>query len=148
MAVGLTVGTGGGNKDVTLAYIGTPSGNKLVTEVYVGTPGGNKLVFSSLSVTASPSSIFDTVSGSQQGTTQATTATPSGGVGPFSFSWRFVSGGAGLTISSPTQSSTVVRGTPGANETLSGTMVCDVTDTSTGLVATSNAVGATIVNIS
>lgn len=51
-----TVGTSGGNKDLTEIHIGTSGGNKQVTEGWIGTSGGNKQFYSSS--TSSPVS-FD-----------------------------------------------------------------------------------------
>lgn len=42
MAMQPTIGTSGGNKDLTAMYVGTAGGNKEVTEGWVGTADGNK----------------------------------------------------------------------------------------------------------
>ena len=144
MATGVTFGTSGGNKTLTAAYVGTSGGNKIVTEVYVGTPAGNKLVFANLTVIASPDTIFATASGSGSATTGPAFVTIEGGVGPFVRSWFFQTGGAGLTIDTPTGSSTRVSGSPGAGNTLNGQLACQVTDQGTGLVVISDTVGASI----
>lgn len=138
-----TIGTASGNKTVVNITVGTSSGNKAVLLGYVGTSGGNKLFFAALSATASPSG----VSGANTlpaVTTNASTATPSGGFGPFTYSWAFVSGDA-ITVLSPTTASTAFRGSAmSVGEIRNAIFRCTVTDTATGFTAVTNDVAAEV----
>jgi hypothetical protein len=80
------------------------------------------------SVALSPTTLSVTGSTATE-TTGATTATVTGGAGPFIYANTWQSGGTGLTINSPAGSSTTITGSglsPGATE--SGTLLCTVTD--------------------
>lgn len=83
-----------------------------------------------LTVSASPSGLTKNDSSATTQTTAATTATPSGGTAPYSHSWAWISGGANLTINSPTSSSTSVTGSgmTANGSVYSGTMRDTVTD--------------------
>lgn len=141
-----TVGTSGGNKTIAAITVGTASGNKAVAVGYVGTSGGNKVFFTALSASASPSF----VSGSDTGvvvTTNTSTATPTGGFGPFTYAWAFVSGDA-VTVVSPTLATTAFRGgAMGVGETRNAIFRCTVTDTATGFTAITNDVAAEVERI-
>lgn len=77
-------------------------------------------------------------------TTDATTVTPSGGTGPYTYAWTLVSGDT-LTINSPTAATTTFTGTPAYNSNLSGVYRCTVTDS---LAATASiTVSATVFHV-
>lgn len=81
-----------------------------------------------VSASASPTSVASSGTATTQ-TTPATTASASGGSGSYGYHWAWVSGGAGLSIGSPSAPSTTFTGpgmTPGT--TYSGTCRCTVTD--------------------
>ena len=72
-------------------------------------------------------------------TTGTTTATPTGGVAPFSYSWAFVAGGDGVSIDSPDSDTTAATG----NGYAVGSLQCTVTDAAS-FVAVSNEVSVFI----
>jgi hypothetical protein len=58
-----------------------------------------------------------------------TTATPTGGTGPFTYAWTFHSGGTGITIDTPTFDDTTFSGSHNLDGTVMfGTARCTVTD--------------------
>jgi len=61
------------------------------------------------------------------------TATPSGGTPPYTFLWDFSAGGTGISIDSPTASSTAVTKAGAGIST--GTLRCTVTDDVTDTAA-------------
>lgn len=86
-----------------------------------------------LVVTIAPTGVSGNCSsmgGSCMATSTSATATPTGGYQPYTFLWEFVSGDAGMTITSPTSASTTfsktnaVAGSP----TLNAVHRCTVTD--------------------
>lgn len=85
-------------------------------------------------VTSSPGS--STVSTPRPGTiSQAFTATVTGGTGPFTYSWAFVVGGTGITLSGATTSVCTASATVSAglvDVLRQGTLRCTVTDTGAG----------------
>jgi len=116
------------------AYVpNTPNNNAVPT-----TPPLNMLQFlgtskgHTSSITPSPSDL----SSSRPNTiNQIFTSNVVGGVGPFTRAWSFISGGAGMTIASPTGASTNVQSTTtaGAGDiTRNATLQCVVTDTGAG----------------
>lgn len=137
-----TVGTSGGNKTVSAMFVGTAGGNKAVVTGFVGTAGGNKAFFAALTASASPS----VVSGARSPpivTTNATTATPSGGIGPYSYAWEKVSGDT-ISISNPSSATTIFSATLSSGDLRSAVFRCLVTDTATGASAYTNSVSATV----
>lgn len=88
-----------------------------------------------------------TVSGSASGTasgfsaatitTSSVTALPSGGQGPYTYAWAYLSGDT-ATILSPTQATTAFQRSANPGETLEGTFRCTVTD-AYGSTATADA---------
>jgi hypothetical protein len=69
----------------------------------------------------------------------STVTVSASGVGPFTYSWRLLSGSSSLlTIDTPAGASTTFSGTIYSGVT--GTAVCDVTDTGTGVTKTSDPV--------
>lgn len=135
----VTVGTSGGNKAVSAITIGTSGGNKAVITGYIGTSGGNKVFYSAMSASASPTLLTGStnIDGGTASTSGNATATPSGGVGPYTYAWEKVSGDT-LTVSSPTSASTGFSGTVGSGGDLSAVYRCEVTDTGTGQTAYTN----------
>jgi hypothetical protein len=86
-----------------------------------------------LTLSASPVSPNAFIFGSGTATTDAVTVTPSGGAGPFTYSWSLVSGTC--TIISPTSASTTFSRTLTSGERAEVTVRCTVTD-SLGTIAT------------
>jgi hypothetical protein len=62
-------------------------------------------------------------------TTGTTTVTATGGVPGYTFSWTFSSGGAGITITSPSSASTAFNASIVPGDNLTGVAQCTVTDT-------------------
>lgn len=91
-----------------------------------------------LTVTASPS-LITTHGGSSQ-TSAAFTATPSGGLAPYTYSWTFnyEDPGPVFTIDSPTLATTTVSAT-GVASTKQAWLLCDCTD-ALGATANTNVV--------
>ena len=97
-----------------------------------GLPAAASSVTSALTVTCFPDSVSRSAS---LGTnprfviTPPTTATISGGTGPYSILWTFHSGGTGITIDTPTFDDTTFSGSHNLDgTTLFGTARCTVTD--------------------
>ena len=89
-----------------------------------------------LVATASPTSLV-IVQSLANYTSPPTTVSLQGGSGSYTYAWAFTSGGAGITITSPTAGSTTFSTTGLANgSSVSGMATCTVTDTITTYVAT------------
>lgn len=99
-----------------------------------------------LTVSASPTSVSGTQSGEGPITvnTSSTTATPSGGLGPFTYSWAYVSGGISASANSPASATTSFRAEPPPGS-FTSTMRVTVTD-AFGQTATAD-VSATFNNV-
>lgn len=94
-----------------------------------------------LPFSASISPASATGSGKVNITTNSVTATPSGGTGPYTYAWTYVSGDA-VTVLSPTAASTQFR----SNISAGGVYRCTITDS---LAATATAtVGVSITSTS
>lgn len=92
-----------------------------------------------LSATADPAFVFGHSSGRRpsQVVSGTTTATPSGGLAPFSYSWAFI-GGDALTITNPSSATTAFRAVNAESvvrctvtDALGSTATCDVNVTIT-----------------
>jgi hypothetical protein len=90
-----------------------------------------------LTASASPSSVTTTRIGAGPVTTVLVTATPAGGLGPFTYSWARIAGTGGA-ITLPTNSATTFSRTMGEDEVALNTFRCTVTD-SLGNTATADA---------
>ncbi|CAB4153242.1 Tip attachment protein J [uncultured Caudovirales phage] len=98
-----------------------------------------------MSVSVSPGSLNKTGIATTQ-TTASTTATPTGGVSPYTYAWSLVSGDA-LTVNSPTAATTTFTATGMANgDTLTAVYKCTVTDSTSPTALT--AFGSVSVTIS
>jgi hypothetical protein len=108
----------------------TPTPTPTVTPTPTPTP--------TFTAAASPSLVTGTGAGTV--TTATTTCTPSGGSGTYSYSWTFVTGGGGpMTIVTPTAAATHFKYV-GLTADENATCQCKVTDTVTGLTATTGLV--------
>jgi hypothetical protein len=96
---------------------------------------------SAFTVGTSATDLNTEFSSSGDWTSPSVTATPVGGTASFTYSWAWTSGGASLTINSPTASTTTVTAPSISypDDPRSGTLQCTVTD-SNGFVAVSNEV--------
>lgn len=90
---------------------------------------------SGLSVVASPSSVSKTISSSDGAshsvTSPPSTATASGGTGPYTYAWTFLDGDAGITINSPAAAATSFTATLGPDGFKSADFRVTATDTVT-----------------
>lgn len=107
-----------------------------------------RLVYNYFTAAASPTSV--TGSGNSIGaitiSTVPSTATATGGAGPFTYAWAKTSGVAGWSAVSPTGQSTSFRCTGiGAGSSQSSTWTCTITD-ATASTAVTNTVSATVTN--
>jgi len=136
----ITLGTSGGNETLQAVTVGTSSGNKPVIAGYVGTSGGNKQIFAALAATNSPT-LLPTTFGQQSTTSDSVTAVPSGGIGPFTYSWARTSGDEDIVPTSFTTATTAFRAFLQDSDAFSASFVCTVTDTATGAVASTPALG-------
>jgi len=143
----ITIGTGAGNEVIANVVVGTESGNKTVLNAYVGTASGNELVYSSFSASASPNSVTGFRTGAGVATTLSTTATPDGGVGPYTYSWARTSGDASISITQPLAATTQFTTSLTSGQSKSASFACTVTDTGTGLSEVTNTVSATLQDI-
>lgn len=144
----ITIGTNAGNKVIANVVVGTASGNKTVLNAYVGTASGNELVYSSFSASASPTSATGFRVGAGVATTSpATTATPDGGIGPYTYSWARVSGDASITITQPLAATTQFTTSLTSGQSKAAAFACTVTDTGSGLVEVTNAVNVVLEDI-
>jgi len=80
-----------------------------------------------LSISISPSSLYQGRVGSGSVTTAAATGTASGGAGGYSYAWTYVSGNS-YTINTPSSASTTFTTTLIAEQFKSGEYRCTVTD--------------------
>ncbi|QTC88109.1 hypothetical protein [Brevundimonas pondensis] len=80
--------------------------------------------------TASPNSVYGSGFAGPI-STEATTVTVGGGVGPFTYAWARTSG-AGGAANVPNGSTTQFTASMGSGQTLASVFACVVTDTATG----------------
>jgi hypothetical protein len=138
MAEGLFVRDGGTWKPVTLSV---RSGGvwRPVLEAFVRESGVWKRFYQSLTASAAPGFISGFRLGSGSVTSDAATATPSGGIGPFTYAWEIVSQiGGTASLTSASTASTEMTATLTAPQTITGEIRCVVTDTVTGQTANTN----------
>lgn len=134
----------GANRTMQAGYVFASGANRPIKEIWVYHAGANRLVYSSLTASALPDYVAGYGSptvppGGVVITTGYTYVTVTGGIGPFTYQWVRVSGGA-MDASTPTSSSTIFTATLSPGATRQATWQCHVTDTATGLVAVTNPV--------
>ena len=138
--MGITLGTSGGNETLQAVTVGTSDGNKPVIAGWVGTTDGNKQIFAALAAVNDPS-LLPVTFGQGTTTSDTVTAVPSGGIGPFTYSWARVSGDDVIVPTSSTNATTAFRTFLQEDDAFSASFVCTVTDTATGAVADTPALG-------
>ncbi len=142
------VKTGGSFSPVLQPYIKSSGSWVPVLNIWVRNGGSWSLAFTGFTASAAPNPADGTALSSTVDSVFCT-ATPTGGVGPFTYAWAYVSGDATISIVSPTSSTTVFRATGMAvGEIRSAVFSCVVTDTTTGISETTNNVSTTLENIS
>ena len=139
----ITYKDGASTRSISAVYYKDGATQRTVKELWVGDGGTKRLVFSSFAATANTP-----VSGSRAtsgiATSGAALASTVDGTSPFTYSWSLVSGGTGITITSPTAASTTFSGSVGpVNNILTGVYKCTVTDNS-GAVVDTNTVSVTL----
>lgn len=137
------VKTGGAFEPVLQPYVKDGGSWEPVLNAWTKTAGAWELIWTGFTVAATPASEtvetdLPTVSSS------LFTATPTGGVGPFTYAWSKVSGDS-IVITTPTlQTTRFQANTMTSGSSRSAVFECAVTDTTTGVVATSNTVSVTL----
>lgn len=102
-------------------------------------------IWSAISASASPASVSGHTPTSGTVNTNATTCTVSGGTSPYSYGWKYVSGDASITATSPTMASTLFTGSVTPGQIKVATYACTVTDHN-GIEVTSNPVTARLIS--
>lgn len=120
---------------------------KTVTTAQIRTVAGLKAFFSGMTASAAPTGVAGYVAGGVDATatTLPATATPSGGIAPYTYEWTQVSGPS-WTIDSPTAATTTFSNALNPGETSNAIFACTVTD-ATGYEAVTNTVSAVVSNI-
>jgi hypothetical protein len=98
-----------------------------------------KLVWTGFTATAAPSSWSGATASGNLLVSDPFTASVTGGVGPFTYAWTLISGGAVFGIDSPTSATTTFSGV-GYSDLDIATYKCVVTDTATGLSDDTNTI--------
>ena len=92
-----------------------------------------------LGISLSPGDMYKSRSGPGAITSNIDTATASGGTGPYTYAWTYVSGSS-FTITAPSTAATAFSTTLTASQYKNGTYRCTATD-SLGATAAANAAG-------
>lgn len=99
-----------------------------------------RTVWTALSASANPSTVTGTRGSFGPSalvvTSNNTTVTPAGGVGPFTYAWTHRSGDSGVNINAPTSATTAFYMSMPAGSSTFADFTCTVTDTASGATAT------------
>lgn len=92
--------------------------------------------------------INDVVIGATPKASGTSHATVSGGVGPFTYSWAFIAGGTGITLTNTTSSTVTAQRSTGSSTfgVNTGSLRCSVTDLGNGSLVTIWDISATLEN--
>ena len=138
----ITYKDGASTRSISAVYYKDGATQRTVKEMWIG-HGGNRLVYSSFSASAN-TPVVGSRSTSGVATSNASTVSLVDGTGPFTYAWSLVSGGTGITVTTPTASSTTFSGSVGpVTDTLTGVYQCTVTDNS-GATAVTNTVSVSL----
>lgn len=138
------VKTSGSFAPVLQPYIKTSGAWTPVLSMWVKTGGTWTLTWSGFTASASPTTMGGLGSSSTVLSDGAITASASGGVGPFTYSWTQVSGDA-ISAAAPFNANSFFRATAmGAGETRIAVYKCVVTDTTTSVSEDTNNVTITL----
>lgn len=85
-------------------------------------------------VTLSVRSVTGVETGPGSVTSTSVTAIPSGGVAPYTYVWHYYSGAPGMTIDNSTSATTTFTDNLFANDSISASYYCRVTDSSAAIV--------------
>jgi len=139
----------GANRTMKAGYVFASGANRPIKEIWIYHAGANRRVYAS---TPTASAFPDYVTGHGDPVdppfislivTDPTHVTVTGGIGPFTYQWVRVSGGA-MDATSPTSSSTSFAAALSPGVMRQATWQCHVTDTATGLVVVTNPVIAVL----
>lgn len=106
----------------TGTYGAVPSSGAISIQNFYGTSNA-----APLSVSISPSSLYNSRTGNGSLTSSPATGTGSGGTGPYTYAWTYVSGNS-YTINSPSSATTTFTTSLTAGQLKSGVYRCTVTD--------------------
>lgn len=106
----------------TGTYGAVPSSGTISIQNFYGTSNA-----APLSISISPSSLYDSRTGGGSLTSSPATGTGSGGTGPYTYAWTYVSGNS-FTINSPSSATTTFTTSLIAGQLKSGVYRCTVTD--------------------
>lgn len=106
----------------TGTYGAVPSSGTISIQNFYGTSNA-----APLSISISPSSLYDSRLGDGSLTSSPATGTASGGTGPYTYAWTYVSGNS-YTIDSPSLATTTFTTTLTAGQIKSGVYRCTATD--------------------
>lgn len=106
----------------TGTYGAVPSSGAISIQNFYGTSNAVPL-----SISISPSSLYNSRTGSGSLTSSPATGTASGGTGPYTYAWTYVSGNS-YTINSPSSATTTFTTSLTAGQLKSGVYRCTVTD--------------------
>jgi hypothetical protein len=99
-------------------------------------------VVSGFATAAAPTRVSKTFSstdgGVHSGTTPVTTASPVGGIGPFTYAWTRIAGDAAITATSAATAATAFSANISPDVIVEATFRCTATDTATGATATTD----------
>lgn len=128
----MKVRVGGVLRTISNGYVRVGGQRKRLTAIKARSGGTLRTIAQfadPLSVNITPLTISGAVSlpGNQPVTTDAATAVPTGGLGPFSYAWT-VAVGAPITINTPTMASTTATKNVGSGDSETGTLQVTVTD--------------------
>lgn len=136
------IGVSGAWKGVTSQWVGVGGVWKRIIGEWIGVGGFWKQIMAVLSVAASPTSVSGSIGVPGNAISGFVTATPSGGVGPYTYAWSQIAGPS-QTATNPSGATTAFEAflDSGTGNKL-GTWQCTVTDTGGGSVGVSNSVTA------
>lgn len=138
-------------KAVAALWVRQSAAWKPVRKAWIRRAGVWEEMWEGLRADCTPDEVLDTITEIGGGTSTSPTVTvvASNGAGPYTYSWQFVSLGGDVAATFTSAAGTTVEVTAFLNvgQTASGSFICVVTDTETGLVVDSNAVTFSLVNV-
>ena len=142
-----SVGSGGANKTVTKMTVGVSGVHKNVTNGWVGVSGVWKKFFVWFTVSVAPTSLTKLTAGTGViFTDDPAVVTVTGGSGSFTYAWVPLVGDSDISATSPTSASTTFLANLSAFDDFTRSFRCDVTDTSTLEVMSTETITVTITN--
>jgi SprB repeat len=131
----ITLRTATGDKVIAGMTLRTPTGDKVIAKATLRTPSGDKVIFDTavagtLTVDVSPVSAVGAVAIDETVfvTTNAITATASGGTAPYTYAWTRVSGDSGFNALSGSSATSRFRATVAPGDALDAVFRVTATD--------------------